>query len=137
MFNVKIVRRLLPALLVSVLVIAAAAACSSTPREKTDELDGFTYRRSFSENHYEHFKFRAGKYLWESVYISGGGSSSSETGTYTISGNEIFFVTDAGKKRLFPYVFSEDRQKFWQKTESEKFAYTKYITWAEALMGKK
>jgi hypothetical protein len=134
-FNVKIVRRLLPAFLVSVLVLAAVS-CASTPKEKTDELDGTEWTWWLNDNSYERYKFRAGKYYYSELKNNGASTDTGE-GTYSIDGNKIFLVRANGRKYLFPYVFSEDRQKFWRENESEKFAYKRDTSWTELFTGKK
>jgi hypothetical protein len=131
MFNyVKFARRLSAAILASAFLLSVLA-CASTPKEKTDELDGTDWKWNITDNAYERYKFRAGKYNYSTSSID------TESGTYTIDGDKIFMVRDDGREKLFPYVFSEDRQSFHRENESDKFSFKREKTWAEIFGGKK
>jgi hypothetical protein len=126
---VNIIKRLLPVLLVLVF-----ASCASAPKEKTDELDGTDWTWRISDNSYERFKFRAGKYYY--ITAKFGFSETTTEGTYSIDGDKIIFVKNTGGTKA-TYVFSEDRQKFWQQFESGKYHFTRDESWAELFTGKK
>jgi hypothetical protein len=123
--------RLLPAAMLVSALLLSALSCASTPKEKTDELDGTDWKRDITNNSYERYKFRAGKYDFSNSSID------TESGTYTIDGDKIFMVRDDGRKKLFPYVFSEDRQSFHRENESDKFSFKREKSWAEIFGGKK
>jgi hypothetical protein len=126
--HVKFMRLLPAAMLVSALLLSALS-CASAPKEKTDELDGTDWKWTITNNSYERYKFRAGKYNYSTSSIDTG------SGTYTIDGDKILMVKDNGLK--FTYVFSEDRQSFHKEFDSDKFSFKREKSWAEIFSGKK
>jgi hypothetical protein len=110
----------------------ALSSCASSPKEKTDELDGTEWIWRMSDTSSQTFKFRhGGKYHFTEFL---GGTSE---GTYTIDGDKIITVHKGGSGGDIKatYVFSEDRQRFWQEFGSGKHYYQRRESWGE-LFGK-
>jgi hypothetical protein len=119
------------ALLVSMLLLSLSA-CASTPKEKTDELDGTDWTWHITEQSYRRFRFRAGKYSFATSRATRS-DNIEEEGTYVIDGDKII-LTKNPKGLKFTYVLSEDRQKFWPENEvGGRFYYARGKTLSESL----